>query len=309
MFNLKVRHNGDDNYNFKDIKECYKNNVDIIYGDASGFQFDILRHEYSDLNTRGNRKFSNTVAIVDEVDSMLIDDCSKIAMLAESMPGMNNLSILLVSIWQELNRIIQRFESTEDGLIYNRPIVNSDNENITFEKIRININDYLRIIKEELKHYVICKLLKHLDVNRENRIGVYAHFKDFIEKQADKWIDSAIDAKFIYKNEDQYLIKKDTKAISRITPIDCPNTGVIQNGTTWGDGLQQFLQIKEGLQLTAETLITNFLSNKAYFSRYGNKIYGLTGTLGSKSAKELLRDIYSIDFITFPRYKYRNFKE
>jgi hypothetical protein len=216
---------------------------------------------------------------------MLIDDSSKIAMLAESMPGMNNLNILLVAIWQELNRITQRFESTEDSLIYNKPMANSDNENITFEKIRININDYLRIIKKELNDYVICKLLKQLDVNTENRLGLYAHFKDFIEKQADKWIDSAIDAKFIYKNEHHYLITKDTKGISRITPIDYANTGGIQNNTTWGDALQQFLQIKEGLQLTAETLITNFLSNKAYFSRYGNRIYGLTGTLGSDRAK------------------------
>ena len=100
MFGLNVSHNGDDNYNFKDVKECYKQSVDIIYGDASSFQFDILRHEYSDLNTRGKRSFKNTVAIVDEVDSMLIDDSSKIAMLAESMPGMNNLNVLLVSIWQ-----------------------------------------------------------------------------------------------------------------------------------------------------------------------------------------------------------------
>ena len=100
MFNLAVKHNGDDDYNFKDTKECYKESVDIIYGDASSFQFDILRHQYSDLGTRGVREFRNSVAIVDEVDSMLIDDSSKIAMLAETMPGMNNLNVLLVFIWQ-----------------------------------------------------------------------------------------------------------------------------------------------------------------------------------------------------------------
>jgi preprotein translocase subunit SecA len=120
-------------------------------------------------------------------------------------------------------------------------------------------------------------------------------------------VESAIDAKFIYTNEHHYLIGKDNRGVSRITPIDYSNTGVIQNNTTWGDGLHQFLQIKEGLQTTPETLITNFLSNKAYFSRYENRIFGLTGTLGSKSAKKLLKSIYKVEFITVPRYKYSSF--
>jgi preprotein translocase subunit SecA len=122
-------------------------------------------------------------------------------------------------------------------------------------------------------------------------------------------VESAIDAKFIYRNEHHYLIAKDNRGVSRITPIDYANTGVIQNSTTWGDGLHQFLQIKEGLQTTPETLITNFLSNKAYFSRYENRIFGLTGTLGSTRAKELLRKVYKVEFITVPRYKHRSFVE
>ncbi len=51
---------------------------------------------------------------------MLIDDSSKIAMLADSMPGMNNLNVLLVFIWQELDRIIQRLEPTSNGYKYRR---------------------------------------------------------------------------------------------------------------------------------------------------------------------------------------------
>jgi preprotein translocase subunit SecA len=99
MFNFKFAHNGDENYNFKDVKKCYEDEIDIIYGDASGFQFDILRHEFSNINTRGKRDFLNTFAIIDEVDSMFIDDSSKIAMLADTMPGMNALNIYLTSIW------------------------------------------------------------------------------------------------------------------------------------------------------------------------------------------------------------------
>jgi preprotein translocase subunit SecA len=61
--------------------------------------------------------------------------------------------------------------------------------------------------------------------------------------------------------------------------------------------------------LTPETLITNFLSNKAYFAKYSNKVYGLSGTLGSKATKGMLKAIYNVDFVIMPRYQNRSFQE
>ncbi len=81
MFSLTVGHNSskdlDDFLEVQDInsnsikftKKCYLK--DIVYGDAKDFQGDLLRHEYSLKYTRGERGLD--VAIVDEVDSMLID--------------------------------------------------------------------------------------------------------------------------------------------------------------------------------------------------------------------------------------------
>lgn len=59
------------------------------------------------------------------------------------------------------------------------------------------------------------------------------------------------------------------------------NTGVSQKNTSWSDGLHQFIQIKHGLKITSESLTTNFISNVAFFKKYGPNIYGLTGTIGS----------------------------
>ena len=105
MFNIRVYNNDDRDYNFNGVKRCYKDDVDVIYGDASNYQFDVLNDEFSGLGTRGNRSFEDTVAIFDEVDSMLIDDSSKIAMLSDTMPGMSNLNLIYTWMWQELNRI------------------------------------------------------------------------------------------------------------------------------------------------------------------------------------------------------------
>lgn len=61
--------------------------------------------------------------------------------------------------------------------------------------------------------------------------------------------------------------------------------------------------MKHGLKLTPLTVTTNFLSNTGFFTRYGNEIYGLTGTIGSKNAKELLNKIYKVDTIIIPPFK------
>jgi preprotein translocase subunit SecA len=55
MFELSCADNNDKTLYIKGAKDCYKK--DIVYGDASQFQFDILRHEYSCLGTLADRKF------------------------------------------------------------------------------------------------------------------------------------------------------------------------------------------------------------------------------------------------------------
>ena len=47
----------------------------------------------------------------------------------------------------------------------------------------------------------------------------------------------------------------------------------------------------------------------AYFHRYQNKIYGMTGTLGSHNAQSLLQSTYNLDLAFIPTYKTRNFVE
>lgn len=60
-----------------------------MYGDSAQFQFDTLRDEYSGLGTKNGR--IGNIAIIDEVDSMLIDDSSKIARLSSCIAGMDHI--------------------------------------------------------------------------------------------------------------------------------------------------------------------------------------------------------------------------
>lgn len=71
-----------------------------MYGAATDFQGDILRDEYSKLGTRSGRQCH--FAIVDKVDSMLIDGRKHIVMLSSSMPAMNYLEHFYAAVWINL---------------------------------------------------------------------------------------------------------------------------------------------------------------------------------------------------------------
>ena len=77
----------------------------------------------------------------------------------------------------------------------------------------------------------------------------------------------------------------------------------------WNNGLHQFLQIKHGAKITAESLTTNFISNVTYFKQYGSNIYGLTGTLGRDRARKLLNNTYGVDSIIIPPFRKKQYKE
>jgi hypothetical protein len=105
IFGLTVSHTGKSGAYTKDI----------VYGAASDFQGDILRDEYSKLGTRSNRGFG--VAIVDEVDSMLIDGKNHIVMLASPMPAMDHLEPVLAAIYVQMTQVAQ-FIHEYNGNLY-----------------------------------------------------------------------------------------------------------------------------------------------------------------------------------------------
>ena len=291
-FNFNVSDNGEQHYT-SGPKACYAKEIQIIYGYINNFQFDLLREEFSGLNTRGGRGFDRV--IVDEVDNLLIDEGAKIAMLASIMPGMENLKSLLLLIALELELLEQRFFIV-DNTLYFREIVKENQKPV--------------ILKIEDKHkFLKAKMIQTVDELLKDKLFMPEYLKGLIKIQIEKWIENASLAQ-LYQLKQQYKIKKDRYQILSVVPVDYANTGSIQNGTTWGDGLHQFLQIKHGLENTVETLVVNFLSNMAFIKRYQH-INGVTGTIGSEEAQKLLADPdnYNIDFAYIPSYKASQFKE
>ena len=112
MFGLSCSDNNDKSIYIKGAKDCYKK--DIVYGEAAQFQFDALRDEYSQLGTLADRKYE--IAIVDEVDSMLIDDSFKIARLSSTIAGMDQLQSIYHFLWQRLLSLQEKVIEIENKL-------------------------------------------------------------------------------------------------------------------------------------------------------------------------------------------------
>ncbi|CAF3389253.1 unnamed protein product [Rotaria sp. Silwood2] len=317
---LNVAHNNfDDDYQ-GGKRACY--NADIVYGNIGNFQFDHLRDRFLGYETRGSRIFD--VVIVDEVDSMIIDNASHIAKLAEPYPGMESLRYIYIKIWQELinseEKITSEFKKKIEEKLKNKSQDEANKEYaIMQEEFLDTINDKLRQSIKETKPTEINLIPKHL--------------MNYAEEKLDKWIDNAIRAKYEFHLDQQYIIreqqKKNEKELNNnikskannnvsdenekelvIIPVDFQNTGITLKNTIWSNGLHQFLQLKHNLHLTSETLTSCFISNLGYIKQYAtNNMFGITGTLGSKAEQSLLAEVYNLDFAIVPTYITKRFIE
>jgi preprotein translocase subunit SecA len=277
LLDVSVSHNIKNEDPVSGPKSCYL--YDVVYGTVHTFQADILRDEYK-LEGTLNRRYGdtvggneNTVVIVDEVDSMLIDAHSASTLLAEETPGHEKLTYLLLMIWIELKKISTKQKKNKG-------------------KSKIDVQSYLERF--------ITEIVNERDENRNSYLPEY--LKDFALKSIPRWVNSAILALLVFKENHHYIISK-----GNIEPLDFRNTGIVQKKTHFSNGLHQFLQLQHKLKLTPENLMTNYLSNIGFFKRYrsseNNNIFGLTGTLGTEREQKLLAKIYELDFVFIPSNK------
>ena len=195
LFGLSCASNRDRAEYFKGTKNCYK--ADIVYGDMSQFQFDILRNDYSRLGTLGGRK--QVIAIVDEVDSMLIDDTTKIARLSSTMPGMSNFQPIYALIWCCLDSIDKKLISFNHKTYYVDGEVSFEKNKITLdvtdrdgnvatvpdlEYLVTNTTSDFHEIVDDVDEFLRRKLTEFLDCKlKEINFYISSNFVDFIKNK------------------------------------------------------------------------------------------------------------------------------
>ena len=280
--------------NASNEKGCYSK--DIVYGSLDNFQYDFLKDQYKLKGIRQERPFQTV--IVDEVDSMLVDEGSKIAMLSENIAGMEYLESILATIFMTTIQFIGGFTGERDSetgnLIFCDHTENSESTEVLL------VSDAMDFVKS---HVTEAIRNKYFSSTLEKDFVIPENLKNYAQKQLNQWVEMSILATQQYEDID-YRIKD-----GEIKPIDKNSTGIVHTNMSWQNGLHQFLQIKHGLAISPESFTTCFISNISYFKKYGNNIYGMTGTLGSEESKKLLSDVYKVSCAIMPTYRQKQLIE
>ena len=240
------------------LKKCYE--CQVVYGTVEEFAGDWLKHHFHRKDTFGERTFQ--CAIVDEVDSSMLDKGDHVVYLSNDMPALKHLNPLLAFIWATVNQF-------EGGF---------------YQYMYPDKNSKLKAVEEEIRaalRFTPCDL-----EDSDSLCYIPGFLSDLVQLKLKVWIENAFEAQTMQMGHG-YILEK-----HRIVPVDYKCTGVVQNSMRWTDGLHQFLEMKHGSKLNDVTAITNYMSNVSLLQKYGSQIYGMSGTLGQQAETETLQKIY-----------------
>lgn len=248
---------------------------DITYGTNNEFGFDYLRDNMviykRDMVQRGHN-----FAIVDEVDSILIDEARTPLIIS----GRGDKST-------ELYHIVDRFVRT---LTYST-VVEMD----TKEDQESILNDCDYIVDEKAKSATITqrgirKAEKHFRVK---------NLMDGENMTLLHHINQALKAHGIMKRDTDYVVKPNEKGELEVVIVD-EFTGRLMEGRRFNDGLHQAIEAKEGVNVQHESKTLATITFQNYFRLY-SKLSGMTGT--AMTEEDEFKEIYKLDIIAVPTNK------
>ena len=250
--------------NIEEKKLAYKS--DVIYGTNNEFGFDYLRDNmiYS-LEEKVQNEL--TFAVVDEVDSILIDEARTPLIIS----GATNESSKL---YKRINSFVKMLKKgVEDDDISDFFLDEKSKQAYLTEKGHETYEDLL------LKNNVINNNESLYDPNNIS----FLHY-----------INTALRAHFLYIKDIDYILED-----SKVVIID-EFTGRKMPGRRWGDGLHQAIEAKENLNIENENQTLASITFQNYFRLYKN-LSGMTGTADTEAQE--FQEIYNLEVIVIPTNK------
>jgi len=255
---------------FKDKQATYESN--IIYCTSSELGFDYLRDNMVLFKNQKTQKDLN-FAIVDEVDSILIDEARTPLIISGATDDDASAYPVFLKLLPNLHR--QMREGTEE-----EPL--KDNEKGDFL-----IDEKLRSV--ELTDDGFEKVEKFL-VNR-NLIKPDESLYTTNNLKFLKYIQATLKANLLFEKNVHYMVEN-----NKVVLID-DNTGRKLPGRRVSEGVMQALECKERVPIQQET---QTLASTTYqnFFRLFDKISGMTGTADTEAAE--FKEIYGMDVVVLP---------
>jgi len=262
-------------------KEAYA--ADITYGTNNEFGFDYLRDNMvSDPSLLRQRELN--FAIVDEVDSILIDEAR--TPLIISAPAADNPELYI-----KFAALVENLEPSTPPKPGEKALRNP----LTGKSLEPDKPDYEPDGDYEVEEKRHTVTLTDRGVDKvEKLLGIKNLFSPE-HIRAVYHLDQALKAKALFKRDKDYVVAKDGEVI-----IVDEFTGRLMKGRRYNEGLHQAIEAKEHVPVRQESQILATISFQNYFRLY-DKLSGMTGTAYTEA--EEFQQIYGLDVIQIPTNK------
>jgi preprotein translocase subunit SecA len=250
--------------------------ADITYGTNNEFGFDYLRDnmkfEIKDCVQRGHH-----YAIVDEVDSILIDEARTPLIISGPTDQTTDK-------YARARRIIPALELGEE-------IEWTDTKRQAALGIQLG---------EGQKHltgdYIVDEKQRSIGVTDDGWVTIEKELGIGNIADAENWelkhyVETAIKAHALYKRDVDYVVKD-----GEVIIVDT-FTGRLMPGRRWSDGLHQSIEAKEGVTIRKEDQTLATITFQNYFRLY-QKLSGMTGTAETEAAE--FEKIYKLEIVVIP---------
>jgi preprotein translocase subunit SecA len=253
--------------------------ADITYGTNNEFGFDYLRDnmkfEIKDCVQRGHY-----YAIVDEVDSILIDEARTPLIISGPTEQTTDK-------YARARRIIPQLEQGEE-------VEWSDTQRQKELGIRLGEGE-----KYFSGDYFVDEKQRTIGVTDDGWITIEKALGIDNIADAENWdlkhyVETAIKAHAIYKRDVDYVVKD-----GEVIIVDT-FTGRLMPGRRWSDGLHQSIEAKEGVNIRKEDQTLATITFQNYFRLY-QKLSGMTGTAETEAAE--FEKIYKLEIVVIPTNK------
>jgi preprotein translocase subunit SecA len=239
---------------------------DITYGTNNEFGFDYLRDNLAfRLEDRVQRKLS--FAIVDEVDSILIDEAR--TPLIISGPAEESTELYL-----KINTLIPRLTRQQEE--------NGPGDYAVDEKTK-------QATLTEDGHAKVEELMAEIGLLREGE-SLY----DATNIRLMHHLNAALRAHALYRRDVEYIVRG-----GEVIIVD-EFTGRTMQGRRWSDGLHQAVEAKEGVKVREENQTVASITFQNYFRLY-SKLSGMTGTADTEAFE--FQQIYGLEVVVIPTHK------